>query len=98
MTWTRFRDLCTTYLFVVPAIALFFTFSLIPFMKVFQLSVFDWDGISTAMKFVGLNNFKNAMLHDTPWLISLRNAGIITLLALTFQNLLALGLALIVDR
>jgi len=98
MSWTRIRDLLTTYLFVLPAIALFTVFSLIPFLKVFQLSVFDWDGISTHMHFVWLNNFRTALFHDTSWWISMRNAGVVTLLALSVQNLLALVLALIVDR
>lgn len=98
MNWTRFRDTFTTYLFVLPAIVLFSIFSLIPFIKVFQLSVFEWDGISTHMKFVGLANFAGAIFHDTPWRTSMMNAGLITLLALTLQNLMALILAMIVDR
>ncbi len=98
MNWNRFRDTFTTYLFVLPAIILFSLFSLIPFFKVFQLSVFEWDGISTHMTFVGLSNFVNAIFHDIPWRISMTNAGLVTLLALTLQNLLALVLAMIVDR
>jgi raffinose/stachyose/melibiose transport system permease protein len=98
MKWTRFKDLLTTYLFIAPAVALFFVFSLIPFLKVFQLSVFDWDGISTHMRFVGLDNFATALFHDPSWWISLRNAGVVTILALTLQNFLALILAMIVDR
>jgi raffinose/stachyose/melibiose transport system permease protein len=98
MNWTRIRDTFTTYLFVLPAIALFSLFSLIPFFKVFQLSVYEWDGISTVMKFVGFGNFATAMFHDASWWISMRNAGVVTLLALTLQNFLALVLALIVDR
>jgi len=98
MTWPRFKDLLSTYLFVAPAIVLFALFSLIPFVKVFQLSVFEWDGISAHMTFVGLHNFATALFHDIPWRVSLVNAGIITILALTFQNILALILAIIVDR
>lgn len=98
MTWNRFKDLLTTYLFVVPSLALFSLFSLFPFLKVFQLSVFEWDGISPQMRFVGLRNFATALFHDPSWWISMRNASLITLLALTVQNLLALFLALIVDR
>jgi raffinose/stachyose/melibiose transport system permease protein len=96
--WNRFKDLLTTYLFVLPSVLLFGLFSLFPFLKVFQLSVFEWDGISPHMRFVGMRNFAGALLHDASWWISMRNAGCITLLALTAQNLLALVLALIVDR
>src|SRR6185312_2041372 len=85
-------------LFVLPALILFALFSLIPFLKVFQLSVFDWDGIASHMRFVGLANFRTSLFHDASWWISVRNAGVITLLALSVQNVLALLLALIVDR
>ena len=98
MTWQRFRDLFTTYLFIAPAVVLFSVFSLYPFIKVFQLSVYEWDGISRSMNFVGLGNFKTAFALDPSWWISMRNAGVLTLLALSVQNLLALMLALIVDR
>ena len=76
MNWKRFQDLFTTYLFVAPAMILFAVFSLIPFFKVFQLSVFEWDGISPHMNFVGLGNFTTAIFHDVSWWISMRNAGI----------------------
>ncbi len=98
MNWPKAKDTFTTYLFVAPAIVLFTLFSLIPFLKVFQLSVFDWDGISTQMHFVGLGNFKTALFRDGAWWTSMRNAGVVTILALSVQNVLALILALIVDR
>ncbi|MFA5976419.1 MAG: sugar ABC transporter permease [Elusimicrobiota bacterium] len=98
MTWNRFRNLATTYLFILPALLFFVVFSIVPFLKVFQLSVFEWDGISTHMRFVGMQNFTQALFHDSSWWVSMKNAGFITLLALTAQNGLALLLALIVDR
>ena len=91
MTWPRFRELLTTYLFILPAIVLFTLFSLFPFIKVFQLSVFEWDGFSNDMKFVWLNNFRTGLFHDASWWVSMRNAGVITVLAMTVQNGLALA-------
>ncbi len=96
--WPKVQDLLSTYFFVAPAVVLFVIFSLIPFMKVFQLSVYEWDGIASHMKFVGLANFKTALFKDPSWWISMKNAGWVTVLALTVQNFLALVLALIVDR
>ena len=98
MTWSRFKDFLTTYLFIIPAFLLFCVFSLYPFLKVFQLSVFEWDGIARSMQFVWLNNFRTGLFHDTSWWVSMRNAGVVTLLAMTLQNGLALTLAMIVDR
>jgi len=98
MTWSRFKDYFTTYLFIIPAFLLFCVFSLYPFLKVFQLSVFEWDGIARSMQFVWLNNFRTGLFYDASWWVSMRNAGVITLLAMTLQNGLALMLAMIVDR
>jgi raffinose/stachyose/melibiose transport system permease protein len=98
MNGSKIRDHFTTYLFVMPAVVLFAVFSIFPFFKVFQLSVFEWDGIASVMHFVGLNNFRDAMFRDPSWWISMRNAATITLLTLLVQNSLALILALIVDR
>src|SRR5258708_781822 len=98
MTWSRFKDYFTTYLFIIPAVLLFGIFSLYPFFKVFQLSVFEWDGISRAMHFVWLDNFRTGLFRDSSWWVSMRNAGVITLMAMTLQNGLALALAMIVDR
>lgn len=94
----NFKDITTSYFFVLPALLLFFIFSLYPFFKVFQLSVFEWDGISVAMKFVGFENFKDVIFCNKIWWNSMLNAGYITLLALVFQNALALFLALACDK
>ena len=100
MNWNRAKDLATTYLFVLPAVLSFVVFFLIfPFFKVFQLSVFDWDGIAyrkcvllgwiisaTPFFVIPLGGFPCGMLPKSPFL------------TLLFQNTLALILALIVDR
>ncbi|NQT06951.1 MAG: sugar ABC transporter permease [Candidatus Omnitrophica bacterium] len=91
------KDTLQNYLFVLPALILFATFYIYPVYKVFELSLFEYDGISPQKYFVGLGNFKDA-LGNSIWWHSMRNAGYITFLALTFQNALALLLALIVDR
>src|SRR5436190_24097605 len=97
MTLPRAKDLLTTYLFVAPAILLFVVFSLFPFLKVFQLSVFECDGISPDMKFVWMENFRQ-VFQDKPRRISMRNAGAIPALALTVHNVLSLILAMIGAR
>lgn len=84
------------FLFVLPALAIFCAFYIYPFFDMFHLSMFDWNGIG-AMKFVGFGNFKD-MLGDTHWWESIGHAGYITLIALTFQNILAFTLALACDR
>lgn len=94
----KLRDSLENYLFILPALAMFAVFSVYPFLKIFQLSAFEWDGISSAMRFVGLAHFWDIFRHNTVWWTSVWNAAYVTLLALTLQNALALLLALACDR
>lgn len=86
------------YLFVLPAVIMLCLFYIYPFVKVFQLSFFEWDGISPKMQFVGLAQFHDIVFANPSWWQSMWHAAYITLLALVFQNGLALLLALIVDH
>src|SRR3990167_696370 len=97
MSLNRVRKVVGNYAFVAPAFLLFVTFSLYPFLKVFQLSVTNWDGISSSMEYVGLENFKDLWLDNPVFWASMKNAFTVTFLALTVQNLLALFLALLCD-
>ena len=94
----RVRDTLENYAFVFPAVAIFVIFYIIPFIWVFQLGMYEWDGIMPTKVFVGLNNFKEIFLQDKIWWQSMLNAGYITMIALTFQNALAFLLAWACDR
>jgi ABC-type sugar transport system permease subunit len=85
------------FLFIVPALVIFSIFYIYPFIKVLQLGHYSWDGILPTMEFVGLYNFVE-VIKDKIWWRSMFNAGYITFIALTFQNVLALILALACDR
>jgi len=98
VNFQKIRHLAGNYIFVLPAFLLFATFSLYPFLKVFQLSVMSWDGISPEMTYVGLGNFKDLLLDNPVFWNSMGNALFVTVLALTAQNLLALVLAFLCDR
>lgn len=84
------------FLFVLPAVAIFVTFYIIPFINMFWLSLHEWYGIGP-VQFVGMDNFKELM-SDKIWWDSIWHAGYITLIALTFQNAIAFALALACDR
>jgi len=94
----RIKSNLENYLFVLPALAIFSIFYIYPFFKVFQLSLYEWDGILPTKIFVGLGNFKEILLGDNIWWKSMLNAGWITIIALTFQNILAFLLAWACDR
>lgn len=89
----------SNYVFVIPAVLLFIVFNLYPFFEMCRMSLRDFNGIDlSGGTFVGLANFKDILFDNPSWWISMKNAATITLLALTFQNGLALLLAWIVDR
>ncbi len=90
----------TSFLFILPAVLIFCTFYVYPFIDIFRLSVLEWNGIDAIQfkrDFVGFQNFID-LFQDGEWWRSLQNAGFITLIALTFQNALAFALALACDR
>lgn len=94
----KLKSTLENYLFVAPAVVIFAIFYIIPFSWVFQLGLYEWDGILPTKIFVGLSNFKEIILQDKIWWNSMLNAGYITLIALTLQNALAFLLAWACDR
>jgi len=94
----KFKDTLENYIFVAPAVAIFSIFYIIPFIWVFQLGMFEWDGISFTKTFIGLANFKEIFMQDRSWWQAMWNATYITLIALTLQNILAFMLAWACDR
>ena len=94
----KLKSTLENYIFVLPAVLIFSVFYIIPFVWVFKLSLFEWDGISFTKAFVGLTNFKEIFLQDKSWWQAIWNASYITLIALTLQNILAFMLAWACDR
>jgi ABC-type sugar transport system permease subunit len=94
----RIKSTLENYMFILPAVMIFSIFYIYPFYKVFQLGLYQWDGILPTKIFVGLGNFKEVIFEDKIWWQSMRQAGWITLIALTFQNSLAFLLAWACDR
>jgi ABC-type sugar transport system permease subunit len=93
----KVKSTLENYLFVLPAVTIFSIFYIIPFLWVFRLSFYEWNGIDLKPALIYFANFKE-VLGDKFWWQSLRNAGYITLIALTFQNALAFLLAWACDR
>jgi ABC-type sugar transport system permease subunit len=94
----KIKSTLENYIFVLPATLIFAIFYIIPFIWVFQLGLYEWDGILPTRTFVGLANFKEILFQDKIWWQSMLNAGYISLIALTLQNALAFSLAWACDR
>ncbi len=95
--WFRFQDYLKNFSFALPAILIFSVFYIFPFIEIFRLSFYEWNGITPAMRFVDFQNFAELM-QDEIWWQSIGHAAYITFIALTFQNVLAFALALACDR
>ncbi len=91
------KDQFSSFLFVLPALAIFSLFYIIPFVQTFWLSLHEWNGITPQQQFNGLVNFRD-LFGDKVWWDAIGHAGFITLIALTFQNALAFALALACDQ
>lgn len=94
----RVKSTLENYLFILPAVVIFSIFYIYPFYATFNLGLRAWDGISPVSQFVGLRNFKEIIFQSRLWWPAMGHAAYITIIALTFQNALALGLAMACDR
>ena len=59
--------------FLLIPMALLIIFVFVPTLKLFQLSVTDWDGYSKTFNYTGIENFKTIFFHSKDMWISLRN-------------------------
>jgi raffinose/stachyose/melibiose transport system permease protein len=91
------QDYLTVTLFLLPAFILFVLFLIYPICRSVYYSLFNWNGLGPAVKFVGLNNYKQ-ILTDKVFLQGMGNAVVIVVLSLAAQLPMALGLAIMVGR
>nr|WP_255570733.1 sugar ABC transporter permease [Cohnella sp. CFH 77786] len=82
-------------LFLVPALAFYLVFILLPTLSSTYYSLTDWDGINST--FVGLANYKE-MFEDKMILASFRNTALYTVGITVLQNGLGLLAALLLVR
>ena len=84
------------FLFMLPAIFMVVALKFFPIGNAFRLCVFDWNGYSQDMKFVGLDNFKELFKDEYFWK-ALRNT-LIYAFGITFiKNVVGLALGLFVN-
>lgn len=79
---------------LVPALALFTIFVILPMGESGFYSLFKWNGYGSPEEFVGLKNFELLLRNRTFW-SALVNTGLIIAVSLVLQLPLALGMALL---
>ena len=83
--------------FYVPALALFAVFSIYPLISGVSLSLTNWNGYSRTKAFVGLDNYLR-LLDDEVFRTALVNTLIYGIGSTLIQQVLGLGLAVVLDR
>jgi len=80
------------FLFLVPVFIFTTIFIFYPIIDGFKTSLYNWNGISSNPKFIGLDNWK-ALLGDSKFWISFKNNIIIMVLSIFIQIPLGLAMA-----
>ncbi|MCR1840965.1 carbohydrate ABC transporter permease [Murimonas intestini] len=81
-------------LFVGPILCSFFLFYLLPIILGIGYSLYDWNGISNAKKFVGLDNYIKLFTGDKNYFASLIFTFKYAFFSVILTNLLAMAFAL----
>lgn len=93
----RNQDRLIIALFLLPALILFLLFVVYPIFRSVYFSMFNWNGLGPATKFVGLGNFRT-ILADKVFIKAMGNVLLIVVFSLGLQLPMALGLAILVGR
>lgn len=65
-------------LFLAPALIMYACLFVYPAARAFYISLFDWNGFTSSMKFIGLNNFRELFGDSTFWSVAVKNSLMIT--------------------
>ncbi|GBF76137.1 hypothetical protein PA598K_04585 [Paenibacillus sp. 598K] len=84
------------YWFMVPGLLVYVTFWILPILLTFHYSLTDTNGFGSLYNYVGLDNYR-ALLKDGTLVNSAGNTLQYTVASIILTNLLALGLALLLN-
>ncbi len=84
------------YVFLIPALSIYFIFYLAPTLLGFGFSFTNWSAYSTELEFVGLTQFAN-LLEDPVIVKCLTNTLLYAVGTAILQNVVALFLAVLLD-
>lgn len=86
------------FIFVFPAFVLIMMSSNIPFLMNIYYSLFDWNGVSKNMDFVGMQNFVRIFTGDRTFLNALLFTFRFTAIFVTIVNVLSILIAVALSR
>jgi ABC-type sugar transport system permease subunit len=83
--------------FIMPAFVLYTVFVIAPTLSAAYLSFTSWNGISDDIRFIGFSNFVE-IWNSTRVHHALKNTLIFTVVLVILENILAIALAILVDK
>ncbi|WP_373232321.1 carbohydrate ABC transporter permease [Cohnella sp.] len=83
--------------FILPAFLLYTVFVIAPTASALYLSFTSWNGISDDIRYIGISNFVE-ILNSTRVHHALKNTLIFTVALVILENVLAIALAILVDK
>ncbi|MCR5106760.1 MAG: sugar ABC transporter permease [Lachnospiraceae bacterium] len=87
------------FLFLLPALILFFGILIAPIFMSGYYSFFDWNGMSSAKEFIGLKNYTEMFTSNSIGFgKALKNSLLLAVLSVFIQLPLSLGLALLLGK
>ena len=88
----------TIFMFLLPALAIYFTYIVAGIFRTFYYSGFNWTGFGPVSQatFVGLENFSR-LIRDAAFWHAVRNNFLLVFVSLVFQLSLGMVLALIIN-
>ncbi len=97
----RHRQRHLTYVFgigmVAPALLIYLVFVIYPLIRGAFVSLYQWDGLTPTMTWMGLRNYVDA-LQDPVFRLALRNTFQYAIGVTIAKNILGLGLALLLNK
>ncbi len=87
---------CVAAIFLAPVIILLIVYIFYPIVETFRVSAFDWNGISSNPKFIGLGNWAKLLHDDKFWTAFLNNVKVMVL-SILIQIPLGIAMATFVE-
>lgn len=90
------RTNIAAFVFLIPAFIILIVFIFYPIIDTFRISMFDWNGISSDMDFIGLGNWKK-LINDKSFWYAFRNNIVIVIFSIILQIPIGLLMATFIE-
>lgn len=93
----KWKGILTYLAFVGPALFFFILIQIIPFFMGVYYSFTSWNGVSSAVEWIGLENYKKIFTNDPQFYRSFVFTTKFTIAAVIISNVIGFGLALLLN-